>query len=66
MPEPLLRVRDVAEILGVSKVRVYQLIDEGRIPAVRISPRSIRVPRAAFDAWVSAQNERSVDSMRAP
>lgn len=64
MPSPLMKTSEVADVLGVTARRVRQLIDEGRLPATRIGPRSIRVPRAAFDAWLEVQVERSVDAMR--
>ena len=66
MPSPLLRVRDVAARLEYSPQHVYQLIHAGRLPAVRLGPRTIRVPRAAFEAWLEVQVDRSVDSLRAP
>lgn len=50
-PEPImLRPREVAELLRLSRSEVYRLIERGTIPAVRIG-RSVRVPRR----WVEAQ-----------
>jgi excisionase family DNA binding protein len=49
-----LRAGDLAALLGVSRSRVYQLIAEGELPAVR-QGRSVRVPRAAWEAWLEEQ-----------
>jgi excisionase family DNA binding protein len=60
---PLLTVPEVAAALGLSRARAYALIAEGRIPAVHISSRSIRVPRAAFDAWLREKAETALASL---
>ncbi len=39
----LLTVREVADRLRVCRATVYRLVAEGRIPAVRISSRTIRM-----------------------
>lgn len=52
---PLLTIPEVATILGVSRERCYRLAAEGRIPSVRLSPRRIRVPRAALEAWLAEE-----------
>lgn len=50
-PEPImLRPAEVAALLALSRSEVYRLIEQGRIPAVRIG-RSVRVPRR----WVEQQ-----------
>lgn len=46
-----IRVSEVAAALGVTRQRVYELIHEGRIPAVRISRKSLRVPGSWLDEW---------------
>ena len=43
--------REVAEALAVSDDAVLDLIDRGELPALRVSPRIIRIPIAAFDLW---------------
>lgn len=42
--EPLLSVREVAKLLGVSTATVYKLVEEGEIPHRRVR-NSIRVRR---------------------
>jgi excisionase family DNA binding protein len=61
---PLLTVPEVATELGVSTRHVYRLIAEGRLPAVRLSERRLRVPRAALDAWLRVQTDRAVGALR--
>jgi len=43
--------REVAEALAVSDDAVLDLIDRGELPALRVSPRIIRIPIVAFDLW---------------
>ena len=58
----ILRPQDVATELGVTSGRVYQLIQAGRIPAVRMG-RSIRIPREAWERWLHAQSDRALESV---
>ena len=43
--------REVAEILAISDDAVLDLVHRGDIPAIRVSPRIIRIPIAGFDLW---------------
>ena len=61
--ERLLRPADVAPLLGVTTGRVYQLIAAGQLPAVRIGG-AIRIPRAAWDEWLTTQRERAMNAVR--
>lgn len=55
MPEPLLlRIEEVARQLQVSRSMAYNLVQDGRIPAVRFG-RSVRVPQTALLDWVHQQ-----------
>ena len=54
----LLRPSDVAPLLGVSRNRVYQMIQEGTLPAVRIGG-AIRIPRAAWERWLARLEEKA-------
>lgn len=45
--------KEVAEALSISDDAVLDLIDRGDLPALRVSPRIIRIPIAAFDLWRS-------------
>jgi excisionase family DNA binding protein len=59
----LLRPAEVAPLLGVTTGRIYQLIGAGLIPAVRIGG-SIRIPRAAWDAWLEGMGKEALESLR--
>ena len=49
----LLRPAEAAEILGVSRSKLYELIAQGKIPSVRLDEgRLIRVPLGALKLWL--------------
>ena len=50
-PKDLIRVSELAPMLGVTSGRVYQLIGEGEVPATRVG-RALRIPRPALEAWL--------------
>jgi excisionase family DNA binding protein len=50
----LLRVEEVAEMLGIGRSKTYELIAAGELPVVRVG-RCVRVPAAAVRRWVEAQ-----------
>ena len=54
--KPFMTIPEVARILGVSDVRAYQMAAAGGFPSVRLSPRRLRVPRAAFRTWLDDQS----------
>lgn len=43
--------KEVAEILRVSDDAVLDMIRRGDLPALRVSPRLLRIPVAGFDLW---------------
>jgi len=56
-------VRDCAEILGCTPQRVYQQIARNEIPHTRLG-RAIKIPRAAFAAWLDAQSRIAIERLR--
>lgn len=53
MTEPwLLRAGEVAQLLGVSRSKVFEMMAAGEFPVVRIG-RCVRVPRAELADWLS-------------
>lgn len=50
----LLRPAEVAESIGVSRARAYELIAAGEIPSVKIGT-SIRVSVQALRAWIDGK-----------
>ena len=53
MPE-MLKAADVVAALNIRPATVYKLIGDGVIPSVKIG-KSVRVPRAALEAWITEQ-----------
>ncbi len=52
-PVRLLRVDEVAELLGLSVPRTYEIVRERKLDAVRIG-RSVRVDPRALEAFITA------------
>ena len=48
----LLRVYRVAKILDVTKKRVYNLIQEGKLEAIKLGPRQTRITRQSLEDYV--------------
>jgi excisionase family DNA binding protein len=50
--EPLLlRASEVARLLGIGRSKVYEMMQTGELPTVRIGS-AVRVPRAALYGWI--------------
>lgn len=46
-----------AQILGISAAKCYSLAREGRIPAIFLGPRIIRIPRVRLEAYLAGGAE---------
>jgi excisionase family DNA binding protein len=57
----LLTIREAAEVLRVSEVTISRWIKQGRLPALRVGPRAIRIRRDDLDKVVTPAPE-SADS----
>ena len=55
----MLRVKDIAQMQGVSEQQVYKLIREHRLPATRLG-RAIYIPASAWAQWYE---ERTVEAL---
>jgi len=60
--EKLLKGKDVAQILNVSKAYAYHLMKHGQIPTVRMG-RSVRVRRVDLEAFINTNLSRSGSQM---
>lgn len=60
---PLLTVEDAAQLLKVSRSKLYELIHKG-LPTIKIDGKR-RILPAALAAWVQAQAEDTVTSLPA-
>jgi len=50
----LLRVVDAAEMIGVLRSKMYELIASGAVPCVRLEGRILRVPVSALRSLADA------------
>lgn len=48
-------VPDAADILGVQKAYIYQMINQGSIPAYRVSPGKTLIIRSELDNYIHTQ-----------
>lgn len=48
----LLRPNEAADLLGVGRSKIYELIAAGDVPSIKIG-KSLRVPVAALEQWVA-------------
>jgi excisionase family DNA binding protein len=53
-PRLLLRIPEAAARLGLGRSTVYELIQAGELPVVRIG-KSVRIPSSRLEAWVELQ-----------
>lgn len=51
----LLKPSEAATWLGVGRMRVYELIQQGRIPTVRVGSR-LRIPAEQLREWVRRES----------
>jgi excisionase family DNA binding protein len=58
-----LRVREVADELGVSPSRAYRLIGTGIIPAIRVGGR-ILIPQAAWAEWLRVRSAEALANLQ--
>jgi excisionase family DNA binding protein len=54
MERLLLRPVEAAEVIGVSRSKLYELLASGDLPSARIGA-SVRVPVEALRAWIAEQ-----------
>ena len=56
--EQLLRVPSVAKLLDVSKKRIYNLIQEGKLEAVNLGIRQTRITRESLQSYIERLRKR--------
>ncbi len=55
-------VKEVVEMLGISRQGVYRLIHENCFKAVR-TERSFRIIKSSFDAWLDGEEQEDKDGI---
>ena len=62
----LLKVKEVARIIGFGRSKTYQMIRAGELPSIAIDG-NIRVPRKALEHWLdqktNSASTKSTDAM---
>ncbi len=53
--EVLLRVEEAAKRLGCGRSKVYEMLAQQTLPAVRLGPRCVRIPALALDKWIASR-----------
>jgi excisionase family DNA binding protein len=51
----LLRAKEAAQYLAISARKLWELVNRGIIPAVRLDGRMVRLDRADLDAFIEAR-----------
>ena len=64
MSKSFLTPADLARLLGVTRCRVYQLIDAHELPSVRVGGR-YRIPRAAWGRWLKQKSAAALNHAQA-
>jgi len=59
-----IKVKEVAQILGVSRHRVYALMDRGILPSVRPYGGKRKILRKDFEAWLQRVQEGQTHAER--
>ena len=62
----LLRPTEAAELLSVSRSRIYAMLASGELRGVRVGKRSVRVPAAALEQWVADHSSNADDNAAEP
>lgn len=52
--------QEVAEVLGVSKSHVYQLLKENRLPVLKLGRRKV-IPITALEQWIQDNMEQFME-----
>lgn len=61
----LLRPREVAALLGITRGHAYRLLKAQTIPSTKIGG-AIRVPRDAWERWLAAKSAEALPQAGAP
>lgn len=61
----LLRPGEAADLLGVSRSTIYQLMGSGEVPSIRVG-KLLRVPLNALEKWVEERGSNSPDEVPEP
>lgn len=60
MEKWLLKPSEAAQVLGIGRSLIYELIARGEIPSVRLG-RCLRVPIESLQQWIREREEERID-----
>lgn len=52
------RVEEVAELLGISRITVYRMVNQGKLKLVKVGTRASGVPADSLHAWMKGENTK--------
>ena len=55
----LLRIPEVAEMLGIGRTKIYELIATGELPTIRVG-RAVRISVRTLQEWVEACEQQRI------
>jgi excisionase family DNA binding protein len=58
MERLLLRPTEAAEVIGIGRSKMYELLARGEVPSVRVGG-ALRVPLARLREWIDRKAEES-------
>lgn len=59
MEKLMLTISETAEVLGIGRSKMFELLGSGRLPVVRIG-KAVRIPRRELEQWIHRQAEESL------
>jgi len=60
MEKLLLKPLEAAQVLGIGRSLIYELIARREIPSVRLG-RCLRVPKESLQQWLKEREEQELD-----
>ena len=63
MDKLLLKPSEAAQVLGIGRSLIYELIARKEIPSIRLG-RCIRIPSESLQRWLKAQEDQSIETKR--
>ncbi|WP_281615775.1 helix-turn-helix domain-containing protein [Flammeovirga sp. SubArs3] len=62
----LLTPTEAKQLLGIGKTYMYKLLSEGKIRSIRITPRSIRIPKTEIENYLLEQLNKEKSKVQPP
>src|SRR5690606_27257868 len=56
--DELLTVKQTAAFLGIHYLRIYNMINREDLPAIRVGPKTLRIPKSELGKWLASKAVR--------